>query len=104
MMHVLFVFGKTRVAPTKVLRGEQQRTFVATWVCENLELTTVDERHYVPSAHNPVDAKTRELSATAFLNSSWQTGLFKSIRVPRQTLRKFLSENKVQQKLWFHWS
>ena len=30
MMHVLFVFGKTRVAPTKVLRGEQQRTFVAT--------------------------------------------------------------------------
>ena len=53
---------------------EKQPTFVANRVCEILELTTVDEWHYVPTAHNPADAGTRGMSATDLLNSCWLTG------------------------------
>ena len=53
---------------------EKQPTIVANRVCEILELTTVDERHYVPTAHNTADAGTRGLSASALLNSCWLTG------------------------------
>ena len=48
---------------------EKQPAFVANRVCEILELTTVDEWHYLPSAHNPVDAGTRGIPATALVNS-----------------------------------
>ena len=53
---------------------EKQPTFVANRVCEILDLTTVDEWHYVPTAHNPADAGTRGMSATDLLNSCWLTG------------------------------
>ena len=54
--------------------SEKQPTFVANRVCEILDLTTVDEWHYVPTAHNPADAGTRGMSATALLNSCWLSG------------------------------
>ena len=38
---------------------EKQPTFVANRVCEILELNTLDEWHYVPTAHSPADAGTR---------------------------------------------
>ena len=53
---------------------EKQPAFVANRVSEILELTTVDEWHYVPSAHNPGDAGTRGIPATALVNSCWLTG------------------------------
>ena len=53
---------------------EKQPTFVANRVCETLDLTTVDEWHYVPTAHNTADAGTRGISATALLNSCWLSG------------------------------
>ena len=53
---------------------EKQPTFVANRVCEILELTTVDEWHYVPTAHNPAAAGTRGMSATDLLNSCCLTG------------------------------
>ena len=53
---------------------EKQPTFVANRVCEILDLTTVDEWHYVPTAHNPADAGTRGMSATDLLNTCWLTG------------------------------
>ena len=53
---------------------EKQPTFVANRVCEILDLTTVDECHYVPTAHNPADAGTRGMTATALLNSCWLSG------------------------------
>ena len=53
---------------------EKQPTFVANRVCEILDLTTVDEWHYVPTAHNPADAGTRGMPATDLLNSCWLTG------------------------------
>ena len=49
----------------------KQPTFVANQVCEILELTTADEWHYVPTAHNTADAGIRGMSATALLNSCW---------------------------------
>ena len=53
---------------------EKQPTFVANRVCETLDLTTVDEWHHVPTAHNTADAGTRGISATALLNSCWLSG------------------------------
>ena len=53
---------------------KKQPTFVANRVCEILDLTTVDEWHYVPTAHNPADAGTRGMSATTLLNSCWLSG------------------------------
>ena len=58
----------------KLLSLEKQPSFVANRVSEILELTTVDEWHYVPSAHNPADAGTRGIPATALVNSCWLTG------------------------------
>ena len=53
---------------------EKQPTFVANRVCEILDLTTVDEWHYVPTGHNPADAGTRGTFAIALLNSCWLCG------------------------------
>ena len=53
---------------------EKQPTFVANRVCEILELTFVDDWHYVHRAHNPADAGSRGMSATSLLNSCWPTG------------------------------
>ena len=71
---------------------ENQPTFVANRVCEILELPTVDEWHNVPTAHNPTDAGTRGVSATALLNSCWLTGpdFLKTSDFPSNCLKSFV--------------
>ena len=48
--------------------------FIANRVRETLELTTIDQRNYVSSSENPVDAGTRGLSEGALKSSSWYLG------------------------------
>ena len=53
---------------------EKQPTFVANRVCEILDLTTVDEWHYVPTAHNRLMRASGECLQLLFLNSFWLSG------------------------------
>ena len=75
---------------------EKQPTFVANRVCEILQLNTVDDWLYVHRAHNPADAGTRGMPATALLNSCWLNGLnfLKTTKLLLQTSRRFLSKSK----------
>ena len=73
-MNRTFMWSDSSTVPQWLTFLEKQPTFVANRVCEILELTTVDERHYVPTAHNSADARTRGMSAPALLNSCWLTG------------------------------
>ena len=69
-----FIWNDSSIVLQWLISLQKQPTFVANRVCEILELTTVDEWHYVPTAHNPADAGTRGMSATVLLNSCWLTG------------------------------
>ena len=53
---------------------DKKPVFVANRVAEVLELTTVDEWNYVPTADNPADAGTRGLPAKSLFDSSWLKG------------------------------